>query len=331
VLVRELTAAYQAARTGRAPELPGLPVQYGDFAAWQREWMRGPHAAAQLGYWKRRLAALPTLDLSNGRETDEAPGYHGAVLPVALGPALSRQVGAMASERGVTPFMLMLAAFKVVLAHHARTRDVVVGTDIAGRGRVETEPLIGFFINQLVLRTDLSGDPDFGELLGRVRETTLGAYHNGDLPFSTLVRELGGRRGAGRTPLFQVMFALDNTPSEPLDAGGLTVAPLAASSPVSPWELSLSLRETAGEIRGAFRYRTALFAAEAVEALRDDFLAVLEHACAEPAARLGALLDRLEERSRAARAERARAAGEAGRVLFEGIRRKAISIPLTTD
>ncbi|HET7233070.1 MAG TPA: condensation domain-containing protein, partial [Longimicrobium sp.] len=331
VLVRELTAAYQAARAGRAPELSALPLQYADYAAWQREWMRGPQAQAQLAYWKRRLAALPTLDLSHAHEPGGTPGYHGAVLPISLGPALSEAVRAMANERGVTPFMLLLAAFKVVLAHHARTRDVVVGTDIAGRGRVETEPLIGFFINELVLRTDLSGDPDFGELLGRVRETTLGAYRNADLPFSALVRELGGRRGAGRTPLFQVMFGLDNTPSEAVEADGLAMAPLGTSSPVSPWELSLYMRQAADEIEGTFRYRTALFGAEAVEALRGDFLAVLEHACADPAARVGALLDELEARSRAARAERARAAGEAGRVLFEGIRRKAISIPLTTD
>jgi len=331
VLVRELTACYRAIRSGRAPELPALPLQYGDFAAWQRAWMRGPQAAAQLGYWRRRLAALPLLDLATRGEAGEAPGYHGAVLPVALGADLSARVRAVAGERGVTPFMLLLAAFDVVVAHHAGTRDVVVGTDIAGRGRLETEPLIGFFINQLVLRTDLSGDPDFGELLGRVRETTLGAYRNADLPFSTLVRELGGRRGAGRTPLFQVMFALDNTPSEPVDADGLRVAPLATSSPVSPWELSLSLRETDDGIVGSFRYRTALFDAEAVDALRGDFVAVLEHACAHPAARVAALLDELEERSRAAGAERARAAGEAGRVRFEGIRRKAVSIPLTPD
>jgi hypothetical protein len=331
VLVRELVACYQAARAGAAPELPPLPIQYADFAAWQREWMRGPAAREQLAYWKRRLAHLPELDLAGGRPRAAQPSYRGHTLPVRLGPALSARVRAAARERGVTLFMLLLAAFKVVLARHGRTRDLAVGADVAGRGRVETEPLVGFFINEVVLRTDLSGDPSFAELAARVAETTLEAYRNQDLPFSVLVRELGIRREPGRNPLFQVMFGLDNTPRAEAAVDGVRMSGLPVGAEVSVFELCLYMSETPDEVTGALRYRSDRFDEAAADAVRRDFAAVLERVTADAGVSVETLLKELDEQERAARAERARAAGEAGRALFQGIRRRAIAITPSTE
>ncbi len=323
VLLRELTACYEAARSGREPHLPELPVQYADFAAWQREWLAGEGAAEQLAYWKRRLADLPALDLSPGPRPARA-GYRGAGLPLRLGPELSARVRAAARERQATPFMFLLAAFKVVLASRAGTRDVVVGTDLAGRARAETEPLVGFFVNEVVLRTPLSGDPAFTELLGRVRETTLDAYAHQDLPFALVVRETAGRRDLGATPLFQVMFGMDNTPSEAPAADGLRVSRVESGSAVSPWELSLYLREGAQGITGAFRFRTDLFDAATVEALRADYLWVLEAVCERPDARVEELVERLGAAALARRVGRGQAAEDAAGARLRGVRRQPV-------
>ncbi|MBW3654501.1 MAG: amino acid adenylation domain-containing protein [Gemmatimonadetes bacterium] len=331
VLVRELTASYGAFRAGATPDLPPLPVQYADYAAWQRDWMRTPAAQEQLAYWKRQLAHLPTLDLSGGRPRPERLSYRGGTLPVRLGPALAEQARATAREGNVTLFMLLLAAYKVVLAHHARTRDLVVGADVAGRNRAELEPLIGFFVNELVLRTDLGGDPAFRDLLGRVRDATLDAYRHQDLPFSVLVRELGGPRDTGRNPLFQVMFGLNNTPRDAVELDGLRLSPMGLETDVSVFELCLYLTETPDDVVGAVRYRTECFDAATAQTVWSDFAAVLERACADPGVRLEALLQELDARRRAESTARAHAAEQAGRTLFQGIRRKAIAITPTTD
>jgi hypothetical protein len=331
LLLRELGACYAAFRAGTAPALPPLPVQYADYAAWQRAWAASDAAREQLAYWKRQLAHLPTLDLSGGRPRPEAPSYRGRKVEVRLGRELAARARAAARAGNATLFMLLLAAFKVVLARHARTRDVVVGADVAGRGRAELEPLIGFFINELVLRTDLSGGPTFGELLARVREVTLDAYHRQDVPFSLLVKELGAPRDTGRNPLFQVMFGLHNAPGGEAPPEGLRMSRVAQPAEVSVFELCLYLSETPDDVVGTLAYRTELFDPAVVEAVRADFLAVVERACADPGVRVEALLNELKEKDRALRAERARAVEEAGRVRFQGIRREAIPITQTTD
>ncbi len=327
VLVREITACYEAVRGGREPSLPALPVQYADYAAWQREWARSPAAAAQLAYWKRQLADVPALDLARGRPRPEKASYRGGALPVRLGPELSGRVRASARERQSTVFMFLLAAFKVVLAHHGSARDLVVGTDLAGRVRAELEPLIGFFINEVVLRTDLSGDPSLGEVLDRVRGVALDAYRNQDLPFALVVRELAGERSLGATPLFQVMFGMDNTPYEAVEVDGLQMAPVDTSSGVSPWELSLYLRETASEIEGIFRFRTDLLDPSTVEDLRSDFLSVVETLCGDPGGGLEKLLGELSAGGRARWEERARDLEEASRLRLKRVRRQGIPVP----
>jgi amino acid adenylation domain-containing protein len=326
VLVRELTAAYAALRAGGTPDLPALPIQYADYAAWQRDWLRGDEGQAQLAYWTRRLAGLPALELPGGRERPESPGYHGAALSVQLGAERSAALRAAARARRTTLYTVLLAAFKVVLAHHGRARDLVVGTDVAGRGRMELEPLIGFFINELVLRTDLSGDPTLDEVVDRVRDTTLEAFRHQELPFAVLVRELAGERTLGATPLFGVMFGLDNTPVEPVRVDGLGVEPIDTSSPVSPWELSLYLNDLPDGIAGAFRYRTELFDPAVVEDLRADWLAVLDAFCADPSCRLEALVERLADAGRERWEARARAAQDAARQRLGRVRRQGIAL-----
>ncbi|HVH12117.1 MAG TPA: condensation domain-containing protein, partial [Longimicrobium sp.] len=326
VLVREVAVAYVALRAGRAPVLPDLPVQYADYAAWQRGWAATEAAAEQLSYWKRQLAGLPALDLSAGRVRPERPGYHGSMLPVELGPKRTEQVRSTARAAQATEFMVLLAAFKVALAHHGRTRALVVGTDLAGRVRPELEPLIGFFINEVVLRTDLSGDPALTEVLARVRGVALDAYRHQDVPFALLVRELAGERRVGATPLFQVMFGLDNTPVETVEMDGLHVTPVDASADVSPWELSLYLREGARGITGALRYRTALFEAALVEDLRADFLTVLEILCGDPGERLETVLARLAAGERVRWEERARIVADAARLRLRGRPRQAVAV-----
>jgi hypothetical protein len=331
VLLRELGACYAALRSGGEPGLPELPVQYADYAAWERSWAAGEAAAEQLAYWRRQLAGVPTLDLSGGRPRPPRPGYRGSRVPVAVDAELAGRVRALARAEHATPFMVLLAAFKLVLAHRGRARDLAVGVDVAGRGRVETEPLVGFFINELVLRTDLAGDPTLEELLRRVRAATLDAYQNRDVPFSLVARELAGRRSLGTNPLFQVMFGLDNTPRPEAALPGLRTTPVAVGTEVSVFELCLYLTDTPGGFSGSLRFRTDLFDEAAAEAMRSDFLAVLDLVCGDPARRVESVLDELAARDRARRVERARAAGEASRTAFPGIRRRAIPVTPTTE
>ncbi len=313
VLVREVASAYAALRAGRAPDWAPLPVQYADYAAWQRAWMETAAAHAQLSYWKRQLAGLAPLELAGGRPRPASPGYAGAALAVELGAARSARVRRTAREGRSTVFMVLLAAFTVVLARHGRTRDLAVGTDLAGRVRPELEPLIGFFINEVALRTDLSGDPDLRTVLQRVRGVALDGFRNGDVPFARVVGELAGDRRLGAAPLFQVMFGMSDPPLQTREMDGLRLSPVAAGADTSPWELSLYLHDGEDGIAGTFRYRTELHAAALVEDLRADLLDVVDAFCDDPGLRLEALVERLAAGERARWEARARTRSEAAR------------------
>ncbi|HEU4883761.1 MAG TPA: condensation domain-containing protein, partial [Longimicrobium sp.] len=205
VFLRELSALYAAYREGRASPLPELEVQYADFAAWQHEQMAGGVLDRQLAYWRERLADAPALlELPADHPRPAVQTYRGATLPVAFPIELLERLQALGRSEGATLYMTLLAAFQVLLSKYSGSADVVVGTSIAGRTQKEVEALIGFFVNTLVLRTDLSGDPSFRELLGRVREVTLGAYAHQDLPLETLVAELQPERSLSHSPLVQV-------------------------------------------------------------------------------------------------------------------------------
>ncbi|HYU31238.1 MAG TPA: 2,3-diaminopropionate biosynthesis protein SbnA [Thermoanaerobaculia bacterium] len=283
VLLREVAALYAAFSQGRPSPLPALPVQYADFAVWQRSWLQGAALEAQLAYWRRQLAGAPAvLELPLDRPRPAVQTFRGAARPIALPPALSEGVRELGRSEGATPFMVLLAAWAVLLGRHAGQEDVVLGTPIAGRNRRELEDLIGFFVNTLALRTDLAGEPAFSELLGRVRATVLDAFAHQDLPFERLVEELVPERDLSRSPLFQTLFALQNAPAGALAIPGLSLQPVAVDSGSAKLDLTLSLREGPAGFAGTLEHNADLFDGATAERLLARFAVLLEGAVAEP-------------------------------------------------
>ncbi|HEX2207249.1 MAG TPA: amino acid adenylation domain-containing protein [Longimicrobium sp.] len=290
VLARELSALYAAYSDGRESPLAELPVQYADDAAWQRAHLRGEALEAPLAWWRERLAGAPALlELPTDHPRPAVRSHQGVLEPVELSAALADRLRALARAEGATPFMVILAAFQALLGRYAGTDDVVVGSPVAGRTRREVEGLIGFFVNTLVLRTDLSGDPSFRELLGRVRQTTLGAYDHQSLPFEKLVEELHPERSLGRTPLFQVTFALDQGEGAWEDLAGVRVRELPPAVERVKFDLSLSLSPRDGGLGGYLAYSTELFERATVRRVLARLERVLEQVSANPGVRLSAL------------------------------------------
>ncbi|MGN9822086.1 amino acid adenylation domain-containing protein, partial [Streptomyces sp. SD11] len=307
VFRRELSALYEAFREGEPDPLPPLPVQYADFAAWQRQWLTGDVLDLQLDYWKARLAGAPVLELPTDRPRPPVRSSEGSALRFTVPERTVRTLRRLSHESGVTMFMTLLAGLDVLLSRYAGSDDVVVGTPVANRNRTETEDLIGFFVNTLVLRTDLSGDPSFAELLGRVRETALGAFSHQDVPFEQLVDELVTERDRSRTPLFQVMFnyAAQDTddPREAVeadrgtspglgdhtDAGALSADVLADSLPAK-YDLLITLGDggtstgatgVGGGLVGEVQYSTALYDATTIERMIGHLVTLLETVAAD--------------------------------------------------
>jgi amino acid adenylation domain-containing protein len=289
VLMREVAALYEAYSQGRQSPLEELPIQYADYAAWQREWLSGEALETQLAYWKRQLACLPALNLPTDHPRPDAQSYLGASQVVALPQPLTEQLKALSQRQGVTLFMTLLAAFQTLLMRYTGQRDVVVGSPIANRGRAEIEGLIGFFVNTLVMRTDLGGDPPFVELLWRVREVALGAYAHQDLPFERLVEELQPERDLSRHPLFQVMMVLQNAPREAVELPGLRLSTLPSESGTTKFDLTLSLAEGEGGLTGSLEYSTDLFEAETIRRMLGHYQRLLESVVADPHLRLSEL------------------------------------------
>lgn len=291
VITREVASLYQAFTTDQPSPLLELPVQYADFANWQREWLQGEVLEGQLAYWKSQLGhQLPTLDIPTDRPRPGVQSFRGERRLFTLPVQLSEWLKSFSRREGVTLYMLMLAAFKVLLCRYSAQDDIVVGTDIANRNRSEIEPLIGFFANQLVLRTDLSGNPTFRELLRRVREVTLGAYAHQDMPFERLVEELQPERDLGRNPLFQVMFIFQNNPMPALEIGNLAIEPIEMTEATTAFDISLALRETpGGEISGSVRYSTDLFDVSTIDRLIGHYKTLLGSVVADGDARLNSL------------------------------------------
>jgi amino acid adenylation domain-containing protein len=287
VLVREVAALYRAFCEGRVSPLPEPAIQYADFAAWQRERLSGETLEQQLSYWRRQLSGeLAALDLPTDRARPALPSGRGRRQPFKIERELTASLKALGQHEGVTLFMTLLAAFQVLLARYTGQEDIAVGTPIANRTRPELEELIGFFVNTLVLRMDLSGDPDFRGLLHRVREVTLGAYAHQDVPFEKLVEELQPERDTGRSPLFQVMLILQNTPVETLELPALSLHPLDTYSGRAKFDLVLNLHETAQGLEGAVEYSTDLFDAGTIERMLVHFQLVLQNIAANPGQKL---------------------------------------------
>ncbi|HZI05029.1 MAG TPA: amino acid adenylation domain-containing protein, partial [Archangium sp.] len=280
ILIREVAALYQSFTTSQPSPLPELPVQYADYAAWQRGWLRDEALEAQLAYWRQQLTgAAQVLELPTDRPRPAVQTYRGASHSVALPEPLSRAVATLSQQEGATPFMVLLAAFNAVLSRYSGQQDITVGSPIAGRTHADTEGLIGFFVNTLVLRTRLEGNPSFRELVGRVRQSTLGAYAHQDIPFEKLVEELKPQRSLSYSPLFQVMFAFQNAPA---GAGpspsGLTLRPLESDNQTARFDLILSLADSPEGFRGTIDYNVDLFDTATVGRLFDHMRVLLEAA-----------------------------------------------------
>ncbi len=290
VLTRELAAFYAAAASGRPSPLPELPVQYGDYAVWQRQWLQGEVVERQLAWWRQALAGAPmSLDLPTDRPRPAAPTNAGGQIAVDLPSDLSKALGSLGRQHGTTLFMTLLAGWAALLSRYASAEDVLVGSPVANRTRVEVEGLIGFFVNTLVLRSDLSSDPTFAELLRRVRRATLGAYDHQDLPFERLVEELQPERRLSFSPLFQVLFALQNTPGSAVELPGLALTPLELPGGGAKFDLSLLLHEEETGTAGVLRYAAELFDGTTALRLLAQWRELLGGAAADPERRLSKL------------------------------------------
>jgi amino acid adenylation domain-containing protein len=286
VLARELQTLYPAEAAGYRALLPPLPVQYGDFAEWQRQWLQGPVLETQLAYWRRQLADLPVLGLPTDRPRPAMVSFRGAVHAFCLPPELLEGLRALSQGARVTPFMTLLAGFQALLARYSGQHDIVVGAPIAGRSRPELEPLIGFFVNTLVVRTDLSGDPSARELLGRVRQVVLGAFAHQDVPFEKLVEELHPRRDLSRNPLCQLALQLLELPGAPAQ-GGSPAPPVDKQTAVL--DLVMTLTQGPQGIGGLVEYSTDLFDDDTIARLVGHYEALLRGMVTDPDTRLSAL------------------------------------------
>ncbi|HYG62677.1 MAG TPA: condensation domain-containing protein, partial [Thermoanaerobaculia bacterium] len=286
VLVREVTALYAAFAAGLPSPLPELPVQYVDFAVWQRSWLEGEVLDGQLDYWRHRLAGLAPAELPADRPRPPARSGRGATLPVTLPRDLAEALRALGRQEDATLFMVLLAGFSVLVHRHSANDRPVFGTDIANRRQAELEGLIGLFVNQLVLSVDLAGDPTFRELLRRVRRDTLEAYTHQDAPFERLVELLRPDRDVSRTPLFQLKLVLQNAPFSAQSLPDLGVAPLEVPGQTAKFDLLLNLMETGAGIGGHAEYSTDLFEAATVARWLGGFALVLRTAAERPDAHL---------------------------------------------
>ena len=290
VLVRELVQLYEVFANGRSSTLPELTIQYVDFAAWQREWLQGEVLDKQVSYWKEKLAGAPSLlELPADRPRPPVQSFHGARQPVVIPQELTESLRELGESQNATLFMTLLAAFEVLLFRHTGQDDIVVGVPITGRNNPELANLIGFFINSLPVRTDLSGNPTFRELLGRVREAALGAYEHQDLPFEKLVEVSQPERDTSYSPLFQIMCHLDNTGAPALALPGLRLTPLDADTGTSKFDLTLDLVESSTELKGWLEYSTELFDDVTIQRLSERFQILLKAAVAAPDTRIAAL------------------------------------------
>ena len=290
VLFHEIGAIYEALANQERSPLPELPIQYADYAVWQREWLTGETLENQIGYWKTRLAgAPPILDLPTDKPRPAIQQFHGAKHVRQLPHELTESLKQLSLDNEVTLYMMLLAAFKVLLWRYTNQDDVVVGSPIANRTRAETEDLIGFFVNTLVMRTDLSGDPTFRDLLQRVREVALGAYDHQDVPFEKLVEDLSPERDASRNPVFQVCFALQNATKSRLELSGLILQPLDIHSGTSKFDLFLSISETPEGLKATWEYDTDLFEPSRVERMAQHFQVLLSAVVANVESPIGEL------------------------------------------
>jgi amino acid adenylation domain-containing protein len=291
IMFRELATLYEAFRAGKEPPLQTLPIQYPDYAVWQREWLQGEVLEKQLSYWRRQLADAPdALELPADRPRELVPSLHGGLESLTLSKRLTDDLKTLSQTEGVTLFMILLAALQALLSRYTGDDDILVGSPFAGRNRIETEGLIGFFINTVVLRTSLSGNPTFRELLQRVKTTALDAYAHEDLPFEKLIEELHVERNRSYTPLLQVMFAFQNASKATIRLdGGLSLRPVDVNTDTAKFDLTLLIYQDSDPLICALEYNTNLFDADRIIRMLRHFETFLDAAVADPELKIGEL------------------------------------------
>jgi len=283
VLAREICVLYEAMSEGEESPLPELGIQYADYAVWQREWLQGEVLERQLDYWKRQLKGAPAmLELPTDRPRPPVQSFRGGRQSLNLSFELTARLKELSRREDATLFMTLLAGFQALLYRYTWQEDILIGTANANRNRNETEHLIGFFINMLVLRTDLSGNPTFIELLARVREVALGGYAHQDIPFDMLVDELQPERSLSHTPLFQVVFVLQNAHAPTPELWGLKLVPLNIESGMTHFDLMMSMEEISGGLIGTLEYNTDLFEPATIAMMLNNYAALLEAMAARP-------------------------------------------------
>ena len=329
ILFQEIADLYEAFAAGKPSPLPELRIQYGDYAIWQHRWLHGEALEKELSYWRTQLkGAPPVLELPTDRPRRQVRSFQGSHHLVSLSESLTTDVKRICRQEGVTLFMVLLAAFQISLSRHAGHEDIVVGTDVANRTRLETEGLIGFFVNLLVLRTNLSGNPTFREVLRRVREMALGAYAHQQMPFEKLVEELQPERSLNRNPLVQVLFVLQNAPVQSLELPGLTVKPVDIKTGTSKFDLALFVREAGPKLVGTWVYNTELFDAASVINMARQYEILLGNLLAQPDARISAI-EMLSETEKAQRNTEKQERQLARRKNLLSARRKVVDLSKT--
>src|SRR5215813_9993094 len=289
VFYRELATLYETYRDGRPSPLTELPIQYADYAVWQREFMQGEVLLSQLSYWTAHLTGAPAvLELATDWPRPAAQTFAGARLFNEVSEELANRLRAFSRGEGVTLFMTLLAAFDILLCRYSGQEDIVVGIPLAGRSKSELEDLIGLFVNTLPIRTELSGNPPFRELLHRVREASLGAYAHQEIPFDKLVEEMQPERSLSHSPLFQVIFALENTPAT-LDQKAIALQPLDADRGTARDDLSLFISDKGQALSAVWEYSTDLFSADTIRGMMSSYNTLLENILEQPSARIGDL------------------------------------------
>jgi hypothetical protein len=326
LFIEELMTLYTAFSAGKPLPLPELPVQYADHAVWQRNWLQGEVLDRDLDYWRKQLAGAPAvLNLPLDRPRPSRPSLRGAIHEHTLSPALTTALRKLSQEEGCTLFMTLTTLLKSLLFYHAGHDRIVVGTDVANRNRIETEKLCGFFVNHLVLSTNMTGDPTFRELMSRVREVALGAYAHQDVPFEKLVEALKPDRASAYSPLFQVLCVHQNTPHREFELPGLTIRPLELRRETAKYDLGLFVEESAEGLVLLWNYKTDLFEPQTIGRLAIDFETLTQVVITnrdERLSSLAALLARTHQQQRVV-AEQAFVAS--GRRKLKATRRRAVS------
>ncbi|MEM7028583.1 MAG: amino acid adenylation domain-containing protein [Chloroflexota bacterium] len=283
IFTQELFQAYTALVSGEEPSFPELPIQYRDYAVWQRTWLHDNVFEQQLTYWRRQLAQAPAIQtLPSDKPRPEVQTFNTAKHPLHLSAGVTLALKAISQEAGATLYMTLLAGFKLVLSRYLGQTDIVVGTPMANRNRTEVENMIGFMLNTLILRTDLSGNPTFVELLRRIKDVAIGAYANQDIPFEKLVEDLGPERHLNYTPLFQNMFNFHNNPTPDYTLPGLVLTPYGDRGEVEKFDLTFSLYEQNDQVKGHISYNTDLFEDDAMARLANHYQTMLAQIAQTP-------------------------------------------------